>query len=268
MSAITDLSDPRVAPFADVTRNRGDQSSAHFIAEGENVVYRLLASDYHCQSVLCVDRKADRLRPRLQPGTELLVATESLMQQILGFKFHSGVMGLGVRKPVTGIEDAITTIGDKPATVLALPEITDSANLGAILRIAAAFGVHTVLLGQQCRDPFVRQTIRVSMGTIFSLRIAHAANIAEDLKKLRSEHGFELIATVLDADAEPLRQVVPARRRALLLGNEGPGLVREIVEICDRRVTIPMRLGTDSLNVAAACGVFLFHICGDAAAGQ
>jgi len=56
--------------------------------------------------------------------------------------------------------------------------------------------------------------------------------------------------------------VKPLARSALLLGNEGPGLERSIIAICDRKVTIPMKLNTDSLNVVVAGGIFLNHFAG------
>jgi len=267
MSLITHLSDPRVAPFVDVTSIDKRDCQTHFIAEGENVTLRLLASSYRCEKVLCVDCKADRLRAHLQVGTELLVAPIELIQQIVGFKFHSGVMGLGVRPvgatPASPILFACKEMGDAgvAATYLILPEITDPANMGALFRVAAGFGVGAVILGERCRDPFTRQTVRTSMGTIFSLNLVQSRDIHADLLELK-RRGVTLFATVLDADAERLNSVKPPARSALLLGNEGPGLERSIIAICDRKVTIPMKSNTDSLNVVVAGGIFLNHFAG------
>ena len=80
-----------------------------------------------------------------------------------------------------------------------------------------------------------------------------------DLRRLRDEFGVELIASVAAGDAEPLETVQRPRRLGLLFGNEAQGLANEWLELCDRRVTIPMKRGTDSLNVAVAAGVFLYH---------
>ncbi len=250
------LGDPRIGPFVDVTRQEKRESTTHFIAEGENVTLRLLASAYRCEKVLCVDRKADRIRPHLQPSTELLVASEALLQEIVGFKFHSGVMGLGQRLPeTTDLPEAADPESDP---ILVLPEITDPANLGALLRVAAAFGVGAVVLGERCRDPFTRQSIRTSMGTIFSLRLIRSKDIRQTLIDMQNA-GIELFATVLDADAAPLSTITPPTRCAVLIGNEGPGLDRELIDMCQHRITIPMRLNTDSLNVVVACGIFLNH---------
>lgn len=250
---VVSLSDPRISAFVDVTQQDKRASSIHFIAEGENVTLRLLASGYPCEKVLCVDRKAERIRPYLQPSTQLLIANEAMVQQIVGFKFHSGVMGLGRRRA-----QATSPLLPQTGTILVLPEITDPANLGALLRVAAGFGVGAVVLGERCRDPFTRQSIRTSMGTIFSLNLIRVTDVRQTLIQMRKE-GIDLFATVLDADATPLHAITAPVRGAVLMGNEGPGLDRDLIDLCSHRITIPMHLNTDSLNVVVACGIFLNH---------
>ena len=97
------------------------------------------------------------------------------------------------------------------------------------------------------------------MGTIFQLPLIPSQDLLRDMRRLRDEWKFDLVATVLDADAQPLAEARRADRVALLFGGEAQGLSREIVETCDWRVTIQMRLGTDSLNVSIAAGIFLYH---------
>ena len=82
---------------------------------------------------------------------------------------------------------------------------------------------------------------------------------AEDVRRLRDEWQVELIATVLDDTAEPLAHATKPLRLGLLFGNEADGLDARWLELCDRRLTIPMQEGTDSLNVAIAAGIFLHY---------
>jgi TrmH family RNA methyltransferase len=79
---------------------------------------------------------------------------------------------------------------------------------------------------------------------------------------LRGEHAFELVATVLDGDAESLGSFRWPKRAAILFGGEGHGLERDLLAICDHRVTIAMSRGTDSLTMAVAAGIVLFHATG------
>jgi tRNA G18 (ribose-2'-O)-methylase SpoU len=113
-------------------------------------------------------------------------------------------------------------------------------------------------LGPRCCDPFYRMSIRVSMGTVFSIPVLRSENLISDLTKLKG-HRYELVATVLDKDAESLDHATRSDRLAILFGNEATGLTAADIAACDRRVTLPMQRGTDSLNVAIAAGIFLYH---------
>ena len=220
-----------------------------------------LASDWVCDSVLVSEKHANRIRPEVPASAELLVVTHATMEAVLGFKFHSGVMATGLRRPWPTAADWLSArppaIAGRRDLLLVLPEISDPLNLGAILRNAAAFGVGGVLIGPNCRDVLTRQTIRTSMGTIFTLPLARSLDLVADLAHLR-RGGYESWATVLDDSADVLGEVTLPDRLALLLGNEGPGLPDDLIAAADRRVTIPMHNGTDSLNVAAASAVFLY----------
>jgi tRNA G18 (ribose-2'-O)-methylase SpoU len=138
------------------------------------------------------------------------------------------------------------------------PDIHNVDNIGSLIRISAGFGVDAMILGERCHDPFFRQSVRVSMGAVFKLPIVQSIDIHADLQTLKSA-GIQLVATVLDEDAEPLVSATRADRVAILFGNEAQGIERSLIDLCDRRVTIPMKLGTDSLNVSVAAGIFLYH---------
>ncbi len=97
------------------------------------------------------------------------------------------------------------------------------------------------------------------MGTIFALPIVRSENLTTDLDQLK-ELQIHRFATVLDKDAEPLEAVIPPPRLAIVFGSEAQGLDAETIAHCERRITIPMQLNTDSLNVAVAAGIFLFYL--------
>ena len=218
----------------------------------------MLASDFPVVSVLVDQRHLDLIGPLVPAETPLLVVPASLVEQIVGFNFHRGVLACGRRKPNLDIE---SLIADRSRlTLVACPDVQDPENLGAIARISSSFGVDALLLGPHGCPPFSRRVLRVSMGAVWRLPVIESSNLARDLNCLQA-HGIELIATVLDADAQPLDGFARPARMALLLGNEGLGLAQDIVQRCDRKVTIPMHPGADSLNVAVAAGIFLYHFC-------
>jgi tRNA G18 (ribose-2'-O)-methylase SpoU len=252
------LDDPRAEAYRNVKDRELARLGDRFLAEGELATRRLLASDYPVESVLVAEKHVAEIAPLMPPGAVVLAATDRVVSGILGFPFHSGIIGCGRRKPAATVDEVAAGWAD-PVTLMVLPEVTNTENLGALLRIASAFGVAAVVLGPRSCDPFYRQSIRVSMGEVFRLTLVRSADLTADLVRLRDRWGVELAATVLADGAEPLSGAGRGARLALLFGNEAQGLRPEEVALCSRRVTIPMKLGTDSLNVAVAAGVFLYH---------
>lgn len=258
--AIPSLEDPRLAPYRNLKDRDLAREGHRFISEGEHVVRRLLDSDYPVESLLLARRRADEIAPLVPPEVPVYVLDDALVHQVVGFKFHSGVIAVGRRKRALTVDEFLSDAPrGKRLTLVVLPEIANTENLGSLVRISAAFGADAVILGQHCCDPFWRQSVRVSMGTIFSLPVVRCDDLMSDLHRLREHWGIELAAAVVDGSAQPLAASHRRDRLALVFGNEAQGLPDRYVAACQKRVTIPMQLGTDSLNVAVAAAVFLYH---------
>ncbi len=142
--------------------------------------------------------------------------------------------------------------------MLALFGIANHDNVGGLFRNAAAFGASAVLLDGACCDPLYRKAIRVSVGGALVVPFARFQP-GEDALGLMRAHGLETVAMTLRGELR-LDQVRRARRAALLLGAEGPGLDQALIAEADVRARIPMSEGFDSLNVAVAAGVALHHL--------
>jgi|SRR5687767_2462160 len=264
LTRIHSLDDPRVAAYRNLKDHELDRRGRLFIAEGEYVAARLLASDFPVESVFLSEKRVEEMGPQVPPGVPVYVASPDVMNGVLGMKFHSGVMACGRRKPRMSI-DAVVPKDRERLTLVICPDVSNVENIGSIVRISAAFGADALVLGERCHDPFWRQAIRVSMGTVFRLPLAQSDDLQRDLARLKAEWGVELAATVLDEDAEPLETATRGPKLGLLFGGEAQGLEPPYVRACDRGVTIPMRMGTDSLNVSVAAGIFLYHFTKEAA---
>lgn len=260
---IESLDDPRVEPYRNLKMKNLQRGGQHFIAEGKKVVERLLLSPYETASVFISRKRLPEWEDKVPADVPLYVAEQEVVSALVGFDFHVGVVGCGVRNPKTTV-DGLLDSNAKRMTVVACPACDNPENMGAIVRISAAFGVDALLLGKGCCDPFGRRVVRVSMGTTFSLPIVECADLSRDLWRLKQEMRFQLGATVLDEAAEELDQAKRPDRFAVLMGNEDAGLDGNWVGLCDRTLTIPMCRGTDSLNVAVATGIVLHHLTRDA----
>jgi tRNA G18 (ribose-2'-O)-methylase SpoU len=140
------------------------------------------------------------------------------------------------------------------------PRLDNPENLGALARLADVFGVQAIVVGPRCPDPFSRRVLRVSMGTVLRLPVIASPAPENDLARLGSTWGFTTVATTTDPDAEPLHNFQRPARLALVFGRESAGLDAASLASCDRRLTIAMRPGAESLNVAMAAGIILYHV--------
>lgn len=263
---INDIEDSRLAVFLQLKDRDVRRETGLFIAEGEHVVRRAFEASrpgagLRVRSVLVVEGKADRVEAMIAetnipgPGAEVLVCSKEVMAQAVGMKLHQGIIAAVEPPPPTELDEVVG------GSIVVCPEITNVENLGLLVRVCAGLGAQAMVLGPKCCDPWYRRAVRVSMGAVFTLPMVRSVDMDADLGRLRDEFGYELVATVIDEDAEVLHGSRPfsGGRGAILLGSEGYGLPPEMVERCDRKVRIPMHHDTDSLNVAVAAGIVIHH---------
>lgn len=255
---LNSLDDPRLEPYRNLKATNLTRWSGLFVAEGEKVVRRLWASQYATESVLLSERAIDGLLALAPASAPVYVLPEQRLVELVGFQFHRGILAVGRRRTGPDLE-RLAPVDQALLTLVACHQVQDPENIGAILRSCAALGISGVLLGGNCADPWSRRSLRVSMGAALAIPIRQSEDLAGDLQKLNRHHRVEAIASVLDEQAEPLEIATRGPRMALLLGNEGHGLPADLQAICQRRVTISMGSGVDSLNVATAAGIFIHH---------
>lgn len=140
-----------------------------------------------------------------------------------------------------------------------LNRLQDPGNLGTILRTAKATGFNNILLDGECVDLYNSKTIRSSMSAIFDLNIYFSKDIKEDIKFLKSK-GFSIAGTILSQDSTNLYQTSFGNPTAFVIGNEGSGISQDLIDICDKKVIIPMEAGIESLNASIAGSVVMYEI--------
>jgi tRNA G18 (ribose-2'-O)-methylase SpoU len=263
---IEDPSDPRIEAYRDVRERDLVGRQGLFIAEGEVVVRLLSRATRHrtCSLLIAahrVDGQAD-LISAFPEETPVYAASQAVMDAIVGFPIHRGVLALGERAAPMSADDLLATLGPN-ALAPVLCGIGNHDNMGGIFRNAAAFGAGGVLLDHTCCDPLYRKAIRVSVGAALTLPTARLEP-GEDLFALMERRGFEVVALSPRGDT-PLGRFERKGRTAVLLGSEGPGLPEAILARA-RTVAIPMAGGFDSLNVAVTSGIVLHHLAGQGGA--
>jgi tRNA G18 (ribose-2'-O)-methylase SpoU len=268
---IDEPTDARLADYRDLTdtalRRRVEPEGGLFIAEGELVVRRAMEAGHTLRSLVLAENRVDPVGDLVDlvaaNGTPVYVAALPVLQSLTGFHVHRGVLGAVHRRSELTVAELLDGARGRqaPTRVCVLEELSNSTNLGAVFRSAAALGIEAVLLAPTCGDPLYRRSVRVSMGEVFALPYARFSQWPDGLEALR-ERGFQLLALTPNPAATSLDSVVrtDSDRFAVLLGAEGPGLSAPVLEAADRLVRIPMASGVDSLKVAAAAAVAFWVI--------
>lgn len=254
---IESLEDPRLDIYRSLKTQNLQRDNGLFIAEGPTVVERVLRSHFQVRSVLISDSKFASFEDRLPSDIPVYRLKSELADSLVGFNFHCGVMASVVRRQAQPLEALLPPTG--PSLILAGDRIVDPENVGALVRIAAAFGAAAVIFGRGSADAFSRRVLRVSMGNVLFLPVLEQVDLPMRLNELRERHGFQICSTVLDSQAQPLASYEFPERTVLIMGNEYDGISSEIQLGTSAKLTIPMLNGTDSLNVAVSSAIFLHH---------
>ncbi|CAG0969204.1 putative tRNA/rRNA methyltransferase YfiF [Phycisphaerales bacterium] len=264
---IDDPDDPRLADYASLKDAglRADEGAGRrgvFNTEGEVIVRILAESRFPMRSVLMTPNRVAGLADVLEkmPGTAAAyMVSDAVMQRLVGFQFHRGVLGCGERIAGPGFEE----VAGASRALVVLEGLTNAENVGAAFRNTAALAGagSAVLLSPSCCDPFYRKAVRVSMGHVLRVPFARVEPWPGGLGTLR-ELGFTVIALTPDPGARDIRTIEPGEvaRPALVLGTEGAGLSEGAFGEAGLRVRIPISAGVDSLNISVACGVALSRL--------
>lgn len=252
-----------VEVFASLTeaqlRNRLDPAQAMFIAESPKVIDVALNAGYEPVSLLCEERHiaGDAAGIIARCGDEVPVYTGSreLLAALTGYPLTRGVL-CAMRRPV---EKSVGEVCDGASRIVVIDGVVDTTNIGAIFRSAAALGIDGVLLTSTSCDPLNRRSIRVSMGSVFLVPWGRLP--AEGYRSLQ-EMGFKTAAMALSDNSVSIddAELMAEPRLAIVMGSEGDGLPRDVIDSADYVVKIPMHHCVDSLNVAAASAVAFWQL--------
>jgi 23S rRNA (guanosine2251-2'-O)-methyltransferase len=191
-------------------------------------------------------------------GVPLEAHPRDSLDQLAGEVRHQGVLALGGDYPYVELEAMIDEAA-APPLLLALDEVSDPQNFGAIVRSAVAFGVDGVITLRNRAAPVTPAVVRASAGATEHASIARVTNLARTLRSLRDAHGLEVVGLAGEGTT-PLHTLGPAPGgRVLVVGSEGKGLRRLVRESCDLLVRIELPGPIASLNASVAAAVALHH---------
>ena len=251
---------------ADRARQRQRAEEAPELLLGRNPVLEALRAEIPATALYVVPDQArtdDRITESLQlaadRGLPLLEVGKAEFDRMSGGALHQGI---GLQVPpyqYAHPEDLLAVAHDsgRPPLIVAMDGVTDPRNLGAVVRSAAAFGAHGVVVPQRRAVGMTASAWRTSAGAAARLQVARAVNLSRTLAAYQ-DAGLMTVGLAGDGDVELHEYDGFADPVALVVGAEGTGLSRLVREHCDVVVRIPISRDTESLNVSVAAGIALY----------
>jgi 23S rRNA (guanosine2251-2'-O)-methyltransferase len=171
---------------------------------------------------------------------------------------HQGVVAVTGVFSYLSLEELMEHVPDD-GLVVALDEITDPHNFGAIVRSAVALGAHGIITLKQRAAPVTPVVVRASAGATEHARIARVTNLVQALDQFAERH-FEIIGLAVEGAIDLPAFRAPRGGRLLVIGSEGRGLRRLVREHCTSLVRIPMTGPIESLNASVAAAIALYAL--------
>ena len=252
---------------ADRDRSRQRAEEAPELLLGRNPVVEALRADIPATALYVVTGDSTRTDERVTEavqlagdrGLPLLEVGKAEFDRMSNGALHQGI-GLQVPPYDYAHPDDLLDIArdsGRPPLVVAMDGVTDPRNLGAVVRSAAAFAAHGVVVPQRRAVGMTASAWRTSAGAAARLRVARAVNLARALASYQ-DAGLQTVGLAGDGDTDLHDYDGFADPVALVVGAEGTGLSRLVRERCDVVLRIPIARDTESLNVSVAAGIALY----------
>ena len=188
-------------------------------------------------------------------GVAVRQLTNEQIERLVGRAVHNGIVAQISAGSYADFDDVLAL--EKTRFILILDGITDPQNLGAILRVADGFGVDLVVIPEHESVGLTPAAVKASAGASQWVPVAQVKNLARTIETLKeSEYWVYAAGAGGDAPAE----VDFTGKVAIVMGNEAKGVRRNVLEHCDRVITIPMAGHVESFNVATAAAVLCYEV--------
>lgn len=247
MKRIESPKNARVKQWKKLLAKKGREEAGCFLLEGFHLVEEAVKSDAPLVELIVDERTA--IPPGWDvSGVPVVIVTEAVMKAISSTETPQGIAAVCRQQPheLSGVK-----------TALLIDAVQDPGNLGAMIRTADAAGIDAVVLGEGCADLYNPKVVRATQGSLFHLPVVKG-DVAEWITRLKGQ-GIPVYGTALE-NAVDYRSLPRLSAFALVVGNEGSGVRRELLEMTTENVYIPIYGQAESLNVAVATGILLYSL--------
>lgn len=227
-------------------KNRDE--NGEFIVEGPKMVKEVIASDLKINKVIICEELFNE--PIDVKNNDVEFVTSNVFEHISDTKTPQGIMAIVSKRTNEDIKYS--------DTMFALDNVQDPGNLGTIIRTLDCAGINTLLLSNGCADEYNPKVIRSTMGAIFRVNVFSNLNLKEELEKLKEE-GYNIVVTSLEGATNMFEHKFEGKN-IVVIGNESNGVSKEVQDLANVRIKIPMAGQTESLNAGVAASLVAYEI--------
>ncbi|MBQ3016411.1 MAG: RNA methyltransferase [Clostridia bacterium] len=266
---IMSRNNPTVKLAASLKDKKGRDAEGVFIAEGEKLTYEALEAGLPVVKILVAESKAEKILSKLKE-LSLRGLGENSAVQVLGddafLKISTENAPQGVISIIKHLDffrqlDIIykEEFSQKVCgRSIALCSVRDPGNLGSAIRSAVAFGVEHIILSSDCADVYNPKTVRGAMGSLFHVKVTRVSDMKDYIFAMQA-NGRRVYSAELSDGAKSLGEVPLSKWDAVIIGNEGHGVPKDVSDACDGAIYIPISSKTESLNASVAAAIFMWE---------
>lgn len=256
MRRIESKSNPLVVNTGKLNDRKYRTQSETFFFEGAHLLEEYLRFGFVPETVFVCDGADEKYASLLSriPEDRLCSVPGFVFEKLSTEQAPQGLLTVSKFLPcIKRVEDG----KDIPGKILFLESVRDNGNVGTVIRTAAALGWHCVL-SPDCADVYAVKTVRASMGTLFSGAVSVCEDALSFVSSLKKE-GRRVFGAALGEHPMLLGKFELQNNDCFVVGNEGQGISKALLETCDAPVLIPMTGNAESLNASIAASVIMWE---------
>ena len=227
--------------------------SGEFIVEGIKMIEEAVCENAKIKMVVvCEDLNQSPIQKNILykiAKENIIYVSDKIFKLLTDVTTPQGILAV-IEKPKINVIDFSKDL------YLILDNIQDPGNMGTILRTADSVALTQIIVPKGNADSYNPKVVRSTMGAIFRVNVIEVEDLAKTIKEMK-RHKIQILATDLNTDDTIYD--VSYKKSAIVIGNEGNGVSKEILDLADKRIKIPMLGKTESLNAAVATGIILYH---------
>ena len=247
---LTPASNKQMKEWRKLTRKKYRHQFNRYLIEGDHLVEEAIRSGLAIHELIATEEALERYEATLQ-GRDVYIISKQVAEDISDTVSNQGIFAT-INMPDLQIELADMT------QVLVLDAVQDPGNVGTLIRTADAAGFQAVILGQGTVDLYNSKVLRSAQGSHFHMPIIEA-DLQQWIPQAQAV-GFDVFGSCLDERAKPFKEATSPSKFALIVGNEGNGISADVLAQTDHNLYIPMQGQAESLNVAIAGSILMFHL--------